>query len=120
MVKTYQVHMLAKVNLTKVFGEHPECYDYETHKAFLENGENPFSFKQLKYVRSIEESMALNREETSHIVISASGMCEAGRVLHHLRHRIHSSKNTILFVGYLAENTLGRRILELSPPLDPS
>jgi len=100
------------VNLTKVFGEHPECYDYETHKSFLENGENPFSFKQLRYVQSVEESMALNRDQSPHIVISASGMLEAGRVLHHLRYRIHDAKNTILFVGYQAENTLGRRIIE--------
>ena len=101
------------LNLTTVFGEHPECYDYETHKAFLENGENPFSFKQLKYVKSVQESMELNRSESQHIVISASGMCESGRILHHLRFRIHNERNTILFVGYQAKNTLGRRILEL-------
>ncbi|MFC1541240.1 MBL fold metallo-hydrolase RNA specificity domain-containing protein [Candidatus Latescibacterota bacterium] len=101
-------------NLTQVFAEHPECYDYETHKAFLENGENPFSFKQLKYTHSVEESMALNREFTPHIVLSASGMCESGRILHHLRYRIHDKRNTILFVGYQAQNTLGRRIIELA------
>lgn len=56
--------------------------------------------------------MALNRDETPHIVVSASGMCEAGRILHHLRHKIHDSKNTILIVGYMAQHTLGRRILE--------
>ena len=102
------------LNLTKVFGEHPECYDYETHKTFLENGENPFSFKQLKYIQSVEESMALNRDQSPHIVLSASGMCEAGRILHHLRYRIHNTRNTILFVGYQAENTLGRRIINLA------
>ncbi len=102
------------LNLTTVFGEHPECYDYETHKTFLENGENPFSFKQLKYVRTVEESMALNRDKSPHIVISASGMCEAGRILHHLRHKIHDSRNTILFVGFQAEHTLGRRIIKLA------
>ncbi len=101
-------------NLTRVFAEHPECYDYETHKTFLENGENPFSFRQLKYTQSVEESMALNRDSNQHIVLSASGMCESGRILHHLRHRIHDSKNTILFVGYQAQNTLGRRIIELA------
>jgi len=56
--------------------------------------------------------MALMREEKAHIVISASGMCEAGRILHHLRYKIHDSKNTILIVGYMANHTLGRRILE--------
>lgn len=102
------------LNLTKVFGEHPECYDYETHKTFLENGENPFGFKQLKYIQTVEESMALNRDQTPHIVLSASGMCESGRILHHLRFRIHNERNTILFVGYQAENTLGKRILDLT------
>jgi len=100
------------LNLTTVFGEHPECYDYETHKTFLENGKNPFSFKQLKYIQTVQESMLLNRDQTPHIVISASGMCEAGRILHHLRHKIHDVRNTILFVGYQAQNTLGRRIIE--------
>ncbi|MCJ7499568.1 MBL fold metallo-hydrolase, partial [bacterium] len=99
--------------LTKVFGEHPEVYDRETHKVFLEEGENPFRFPQIKFISSVEESMALNRDETPHIVISASGMCEGGRILHHLRHKIHNPKHTILIVGFMAENTLGRRILEM-------
>ncbi|MBW1840185.1 MAG: MBL fold metallo-hydrolase [Deltaproteobacteria bacterium] len=98
--------------ITKVFGEHPETYDRETHATFLERGENPFSFHQVRFVASVEESMALNRDNTPHIVISASGMCEAGRVLHHLRHKIHDPRHTILIVGYMAENTLGRRILD--------
>jgi metallo-beta-lactamase family protein len=96
--------------LTKVFGEHPEVYDAETHDTFLEEGKNPFAFERMKFVRSVEESMALNRDETPHIVISASGMCEAGRILHHLRHKIHNSRHTILIVGYMAANTLGRRL----------
>jgi len=98
--------------ITKVFGEHPEVYDRDTHETFLQNGQNPFSFHQINFVGSVEESMALNRDETPHVVIAASGMCEAGRVLHHLRHKIHNSKHTILIVGYMAQNTLGRRILE--------
>ena len=99
-------------NITKVFGEHPEVYDRETHEKFLQQGKNPFSFKQVQFVESVEASMALMREEKSHIVISASGMCEAGRILHHLRYKIHNPKNTILIVGYMANHTLGRRILE--------
>jgi len=87
-------------------------YDQETHEAFLQNGQNPFSFSQIRYVQSVGESMALNRDETPHIVIAASGMCEAGRVLHHLRHKIHNPRHTILIVGYMAANTLGRRIQE--------
>jgi metallo-beta-lactamase family protein len=101
------------VKLTRVFGEHPEVYDEETHHVFLEKGMNPFQFEQMHFVGSVEESMALNQQEGPQIVISASGMCEAGRILHHLRHKIHDEKNTILLVGYTARNTLGRRIEEL-------
>ena len=99
-------------NLTRAFGEHPEVYDEETHDTFLENGINPFAFDQLHFVNSVDESMALNREQKPHIVLSASGMCEAGRILHHLRHKIHNPNNTILIVGFMAQHTLGRRILE--------
>ena len=98
--------------LTRVFTEHPETYDCETHKTFLERGENPFVFDEVKFVESVAESMALMRDPSPHIVISASGMCEFGRILHHLRYKIHNPANTILIVGYMAENTLGRRILE--------
>jgi metallo-beta-lactamase family protein len=98
--------------LTRVYGEHPEAYDPETHEAFLTKGKNPFAFRQIHFVSSVEESMALNRDQSPHIVLSASGMCEAGRVLHHLRFKVHDSRNTILIVGYMAANTLGRRILE--------
>lgn len=100
------------IKITKVFGEHPELYDRNTHKTFLEKGKNPFLFEKIHFVQSVEESMRLNRDETPHIVISASGMCEAGRILHHLRHKIHKSNTTILIVGYMAQNTLGRRLFE--------
>ncbi len=98
--------------LTQVFSEHPEVYDGETHKTFLEKGENPFVFDKVHFVASVEESMQVMKDKTPHIVISASGMCEFGRILHHLRYKIHNSANTILIVGYMAKNTLGRRILE--------
>jgi len=98
--------------ITRVFGEHPEVYNKKTHKAFLENGINPFLFDKVHFISSVEESMALMREKKSHIVISAAGMCEAGRILHHLRYKIHNPRHTILIVGYMAQNTLGRRILE--------
>jgi metallo-beta-lactamase family protein len=98
--------------ITRVFGEHPEAYDRETHAVFLENGSNPFAFDQIHFVKSVEESMALNRDPTPHIVLAASGMCEAGRILHHLRHKIHDPKNTVLIVGFMAQNTLGRKILD--------
>jgi metallo-beta-lactamase family protein len=99
-------------NITTVFGEHPEVYDRETHETFLRNGKNPFDFKQVHFTSSVEESMALMRETKPHIVISASGMCEAGRILHHLRYKIHNPSNTVLIVGFMAQNTLGRRLLE--------
>lgn len=100
------------INITRVFGEHPEVYDTEAHQDFLQKGQNPFSFKGVHFVQSVEESIALNRENAPHIVIAASGMCEAGRILHHLRYKIHNPKTTILIVGFMAQNTLGRRILE--------
>ena len=98
--------------ITKVFGEHPEVYDEEAHNTFLQSGRNPFRFDQIRFVQSVEESIALTRDEAPHIVISASGMCEAGRILHHLRYKIHNPRNTILVVGFMARHTLGRRILE--------
>lgn len=100
------------INLTRVYGEHPEVYDQLTHETFLSSGRNPFMFDQIHFVRSVEQSMKLLKEPHPNIVISASGMCEAGRILHHLRYKIHNNNNTILIVGYMAENTLGRRILE--------
>jgi metallo-beta-lactamase family protein len=101
------------VRLTGVFGEHPEVYREEAHKTFLERGENPFSFSQIHFVSSVDDSMALMQEKKPHIVLASSGMCEGGRILHHLRYKIHNPDNTILIVGYMAQNTLGRRILEM-------
>jgi len=105
-------------NITKVFGEHPEVYDEETHDTFLEKGKNPFSFSQINFVGSVEESMALNREEKPHIVIASAGMCEAGRVLHHLRHKIHNPKHTILIVGFMAMHTLGKKGWNMKRPAE--
>jgi metallo-beta-lactamase family protein len=99
-------------NITRVFGEHPEAYDRETHEAFLKKGQNPFDFKEVEFVEAVEDSIGLMHETNPHIVIAASGMCEAGRILHHLRFKIHNPKNTILIVGFMAHHTLGRRILE--------
>jgi metallo-beta-lactamase family protein len=98
--------------MTQVYAEHPEVYDREANEVFLANGKNPFAFHHVNFVASVEESMALMRDPRPAIVIAASGMCEAGRILHHLRYKIHDPRNTILIVGYMAENTLGRRILE--------
>ena len=99
------------VNVTTVFRAHPECFDEGT-RAFLENGEDPFGFSRLKYVREAADSKKLNSLEGPFIVISPSGMCEVGRVLHHLRHNIGDARNTVLITGYQAENTLGRKVVE--------
>ena len=108
------------VNLTRVFGEHPEVYDSETHGTFLEKGKNPFSFPQIRFVKDLPESMALMKRKEPHVVIAGSGMCEAGRVLHHFRYKIHDERNTVLVVGYMAANTLGRRLLELGRQYEES
>jgi metallo-beta-lactamase family protein len=100
-------------NVTEIFRQHPECYDEETAQLLLQDGgKDPFGFDMLKYTRSTEESKALNNLGKPAIIISASGMCEGGRVLHHLRRNIGETKTTILFVGYQAENTLGRKLLQ--------
>lgn len=99
-------------NVTEVFANHPECFDGKTYREFVENRENPFGFGRLKYTRSVEESKKLNDLKGPAIIISASGMCEAGRILHHLKNNIEDPKNTIMIVGYMAANTLGRKILE--------
>ncbi len=96
---------------TEVYSKHRECWD-EGAVQFLINGEKPFNFEYLHYTESVEESMALNAMNGPMIIISASGMCEAGRILHHLRNNIEDPKNIVLIVGYMAENTLGRRIAE--------
>ena len=99
-------------NATSVFRVHPECYDESVNEAFLKHHKNPFGFNSLKYTTSVEESKELNDKEGPMIIIAADGMCEAGRVLYHLANEISNPKNTIMIVGYMAENTLGRRIFD--------
>lgn len=100
------------VNVSNVFMSHPECLDKNTWKEFLNNSQNPFGFGRLKYVTSVDESKALNDYQGPAIIISSAGMCEHGRILHHLKNNISDPKNTIFIVGYMAENTLGRKLLE--------
>lgn len=102
-------------NATAIFRVHQECYDQETRDAFLVHHKNPFGFNELRFITSQEESKKLNSLKEPVLIISSSGMCEAGRILHHLLHNIEDPKNTILIVGYMAENTLGRKIQEQSP-----
>src|ERR1022692_745458 len=99
------------VKLTDVFRMHPECYDRDA-RELLAGQDSPFQFEGLKYVSEVEDSKAIDMEERPSIIISASGMCEAGRVLHHLRTTITDSKNTVVIVGFQAQYTLGRRIVE--------
>ena len=99
-------------NVTSVFRVHPECYDPSVKEAFLKHHKNPFGFGSLSFTSSIEESKALNDKTGPMIIISADGMCEAGRVLYHLANNICDPRNTILIVGYMAENTLGRKLLD--------
>lgn len=99
-------------NATSVFRVHPECYDASVNEAFLKHHKNPFGFSSLTYTTSVEESKKLNKKEGPMIIISADGMCESGRVLYHLANEISNPRNTIMIVGYMAENTLGRRIYD--------
>jgi metallo-beta-lactamase family protein len=101
------------VNVTEAFRTHSECYDDEIRTMLRNDPDGSvFGFTRLKYVRTVEESKALNQLEGPAVIISASGMCENGRILHHLRHTIGDANNMILFVSYQAGNTLGRRILD--------
>ncbi|HSJ52367.1 MAG TPA: MBL fold metallo-hydrolase [Anaerolineae bacterium] len=104
------------VNVTEVFRLHPECYDQET-RTFMEagNGLDPFGFGRLNYVRSVEQSKDLNFLREPAIIISASGMAEAGRILHHLKNNVEDARNTVLIVGWQAPHTLGRRLVERQP-----
>src|SRR6266404_2605829 len=102
------------VNATDVFRKHPEAYDEEARK-FLDDGEDPFGFHRLTYIRAASESKKLNDLRGPFLVIAASGMCEAGRILHHLRNNIEDPRNTVLITGFQAEHTLGRKILEEQP-----
>jgi metallo-beta-lactamase family protein len=99
------------VETTEVFRKHSELYDEEAAQ-FLSKGEDPFGFKRLRYIRDVNESKALNDLRGPFLVISASGMCEAGRILHHLRNNIENPRNTILITGFQAENTLGRKLVD--------
>lgn len=103
------------VNLTQIFTAHPECLDKDTWDIFLKDQKNPFGFGLLKYITDVEDSKALNEYRGPCMIISAAGMCEFGRILHHLKNNIEDPKTTILIVGYMAENTLGRKILEKQP-----
>ncbi len=99
------------VKVTDVFRMHPDCYDKDARKI-LQNRDSPFDFRGLRYVQSVEESKKIDQSQDPSITISASGMCESGRILHHLKANIGGKNNTIMIVGYQAQHTLGRRLVE--------
>ena len=96
---------------TEVFRKNAQVFDEETKKYIL-NGNKPLDFKNLKFTRTTEESQYLNMDQHPKVIISASGMCEAGRIRHHLKHNLWNPKSSIVFVGYQAEGTLGRMLVE--------
>jgi len=103
---------------TEIFELHPECFDTELVEMF-DRGQNPFDdINGLQFTRSVDESKAINAFPGPAIIISASGMCEAGRIRHHLVNGISDEKNTILVVGFMAQNTLGRKIVEGESPVN--
>jgi metallo-beta-lactamase family protein len=101
-------------SVTSVFRLHPDCFDEET-RAFLDQHGEAFAFPEALFISDRDESIKLNSLRGPAVIISASGMCEAGRVLHHLKNNIEDPRNTILVVGYMAKHTLGRRIVEREP-----
>lgn len=96
---------------TEIFRRHPECYDEETYRILTTEGD-PFVAKYIRYVSSVHESQQLNSMKGPCIIVAASGMCEGGRVLHHLRHAIGDEDNIVAIVGFQAEHTLGRKLVE--------
>jgi metallo-beta-lactamase family protein len=105
------------VNATEIYRLHPECFN-ETIYKFLREKENPFGMENLTYIRELAHSMKLNNLADPAIIISASGMAEAGRIRHHLANHIGDPANLILFIGYCAEHTLGAQILSGANPVN--
>lgn len=109
-VKVYVDSPMA-TTATEVFRKNAQVFDEET-KAYIMRGDNPLDFKNLKFTRTTAESQALNMDKSPKIIISASGMCEAGRIRHHLKHNLWDPRASVVFVGYQAEGTLGRILVE--------
>ncbi len=99
------------ISATEIYKNNTQCYDEEAKKYIMEN-KNPVDFPTLKLSRTVDESKAINENAEPSIIISASGMCEAGRIRHHLKHHLWEENSTVLFVGYQAVGTLGRRLVD--------
>jgi len=102
------------VKITDIFRLHPECFDSET-RQLINSRMSPFDFEEVRYIQDKEDSKAIDMSPEPCVIISASGMCEAGRIVHHLKATIESDKNTVCIVGFQAVHTLGRRIVERRP-----
>ena len=124
--KLYDQHLIPKIpiyvdsplaaNTTEIFRMHPECYDSETRNFLLnDHHSSPFGFETLNFTENVEQSKWLNNLKEPAVIISASGMMEGGRILHHLRNRISDPKNAILVTGWQAPNTLGRQVINREP-----
>ncbi len=98
-------------NATEVFKKHPECYDKETHELWNDHG-GLFGDSTVRFITAVEESKALNYMDEPCVILAASGMCESGRILHHLKNNVTEEKNTVCIVGFMAQHTLGRRLVE--------
>ncbi len=109
-IKVYVDSPMAQ-SATEIFKRNAQVYD-EKSKDLIMQGVNPLSFEGLVFVRDIFESQTLNHDTSPKVIISASGMCEAGRIKHHLKHNLWDSRNSVIFVGYQAEGTLGRKIID--------
>ena len=101
---------------TRIYAQHREVYNAEARRM-IASGKDPLNFPGMTYIASPEESKALNEQPGPMIIIAASGMCEGGRIVHHLKNSLTDENNVVLIVGYQAENTLGRRIVEKRNPL---
>ena len=106
------------VNATQIFKNHPECFDEETRQFVLEARHPALDFKMLTYVQSVDESKALNERREPMVIISASGMAETGRIVHHIKNNIENPKNTICIVSWQAPNTMGRRLADREPQVN--
>ncbi len=99
------------IRVTDIMRKHPECFDKETYKLF-QTGDDPFDFPGLELTRSVEESKQIRYTKSHAIVIAGSGMCTGGRIKHHLKHNIWRKESSIIFLGYQAAGTLGRKIVD--------
>jgi len=99
------------ISATEIFRRHPDCYDDES-ASILKSGNDPFKLPRLRFTRETSESIAINQISGGAVIMAGSGMCTGGRVVHHLRYNLGRSKSSVVFVGFAARGTLGRRIID--------